>query len=78
MRKPARSFLLNVRRGKVSERERAGELQQDLTELATPSPLPGEPNEARVEEGCSTVASGAFRTRRLGMTAEKRSLCSAP
>lgn len=53
MREPARSFLLNVRRGKVGEQEcltRAGELEQELTALATTSPLPDEPNEARVEE----------------------------
>ena len=53
MREPARSFLLDVRRGKVSEQEcltRAGELEQDLTDLATTSPLPEEPDEVRVEE----------------------------
>ena len=53
MRQPARSFLLDVRRGKVSEQEclrRAGELEQQLTDLATTSPLPDEPNEARVED----------------------------
>lgn len=52
MREPARSFLLDVRRGKVSEQEclaRAVELEQQLTELATTSPLPPEPDEARVE-----------------------------
>jgi hypothetical protein len=45
--------LLDVRRGKVSEQEcltRAGELEQDVTDLATTSPLPEEPNEVRVEE----------------------------
>lgn len=53
MREPARSFLLNVRRGKISEQEcltRAGELEQELTDLATTSPLQDEPNEARVEQ----------------------------
>src|SRR6187399_523700 len=53
MREPDRSFLLDVRRGKVSEHEcltRAGELEQELTDLATTSPLPDEPEEARVEE----------------------------
>jgi uncharacterized protein len=52
-REPARSFLLDVRRGKVSEQEcltQAGELEQDLTDLATTSPLPEEPDEVRVEE----------------------------
>jgi uncharacterized protein len=53
MREPARSFLLDVRRGKVSEQEcltRAGELEQELIDLASTSPLPDEPNEARVGE----------------------------
>lgn len=53
MREPARAFLLDVRRGKVSEQEcltRAGELEQELTDLATTSPLPEEPDEERVEE----------------------------
>jgi len=52
MREPARSFLLDVRRGKVSEQEcltRAGELEQELTDLETVSPLPAEPDESRVE-----------------------------
>ena len=53
MREPARCFLLDVRRGKVGEQEcltRAGELEQALTDLATTSPLPEEPDEVRVEE----------------------------
>lgn len=53
MREPERSFLLDVRRGKISEQEcltRAGELEQELSDLATTSPLPEEPDEARVEE----------------------------
>lgn len=53
MREPARSFLLDVRRGKVSEEEcltRAGELEQDLTDLATTSQLADEPDEVRVEQ----------------------------
>jgi hypothetical protein len=53
MREPARSFLLDVRRGKVSEQDcftRAGELEQELIDLATTSPLPDEPEELRVEE----------------------------
>jgi hypothetical protein len=52
MREPARSFLLDVRRGKVSEQEcfeRAGVLEQELTESIGSSPLPEEPDEARVE-----------------------------
>jgi hypothetical protein len=42
-----------VRRGKVSEQEcltRAGELEQELSDLATISPLAEEPDEARVGE----------------------------
>ncbi len=53
MREPERLFLLNVRRGKVSEQEcltRAGELEQELIDLATTSPLPEEPDEGRVEK----------------------------
>lgn len=52
MREPERSFLLDVRRGKVSEQEcltRAGELEQELSDLATTSPLQKEPDDARVE-----------------------------
>jgi hypothetical protein len=52
MQEPARSFLLDVRRGKVNEQEclaRAGELEQQLTDLAETSPLPPEPEEERVE-----------------------------
>jgi hypothetical protein len=64
MREPARSFLLDVRRGKVNEQDcltRAGELEQELTDLATTSPLPDEPNEPHVEEW----VLGAYR-RRVG------------
>lgn len=53
MREPARSFLLDVRRGKISEQEclaRAAELEDQLTALAMTSPLPPEPEEARVED----------------------------
>lgn len=53
MQEPGRSFLLDVRRGKVSEQEclvRAGELEQQLTDLAATSPLPPEPDEARVKD----------------------------
>jgi hypothetical protein len=53
MREPERSFLLDVRRGKVDEQEcftRATALEQELTALAETSPLPAEPDEARVEK----------------------------
>lgn len=62
MPEPARSFLLDVRRGKVSEQEcltRAGELERELTDLATTSPLPDEPDERRVE----TWMLEAYRSR---------------
>jgi hypothetical protein len=52
MREPERSYLLDVRRGKVSEQDcftRAGQLEQELIDLATTSPLPEEPEEKRVE-----------------------------
>lgn len=52
MLEPDRSFLLDVRRGKVSEPEcleRARELEQQLTHLGTTSPLPAEPDEAHVQ-----------------------------
>ena len=51
MREPAPSFLLDVRRGKVSEQDcltRAGELEQELSDLATVSPLGEEPDDERV------------------------------
>jgi uncharacterized protein len=53
MREPERSVLLDVRRGRIGEQEcltRAGELEQELTDLANSSSLPDEPDEARVEE----------------------------
>ena len=53
MREPERSFLLDVRRGKVSEQDcltRAGILERDLADLATTSPLAEEPDEKRIEE----------------------------
>jgi uncharacterized protein len=53
MREPERSFLLEVRRGRISEQEcltRAGELEQELSDLAAISPLPDQPDEARLEE----------------------------
>src|SRR5215471_6528008 len=52
MREPERSFLLDVRRGKVSEPEcfsKAAELERQLVELETTSPLPEAPDESRVE-----------------------------
>jgi len=53
MREPERSFLLDVRRGRVGEQEcltKAGVLEQELSDLATASPLPEEPDESRVRE----------------------------
>ena len=53
MREPERSYLLDVRRGKVREQEcleRAGELEQELTDLATTSPLPDAPDDEAIEE----------------------------
>jgi predicted nucleotidyltransferase len=52
MREPERSFLLDVRRGKVGEEQcltRAGELEAELAGLATTSRLPAEPEEERVQ-----------------------------
>lgn len=46
------SFLLNARRGHVGEQEcltRAGELEQELTDLATSSPLRDEPDDVHLE-----------------------------
>ncbi len=53
MREPERSYLLDVRRGRISEQEcltRAGELERELAELGATSTLPEAPAEARVEE----------------------------
>jgi hypothetical protein len=53
MREPERSFLLDVRRGKISEQDcltRAGELEQEPCALETTSPLPESPDETHVEE----------------------------
>lgn len=53
MREPDRSYLRDVRLGKVSEQAcltRAGELEQELSNLATTSPLPDEPDESRVSD----------------------------
>jgi hypothetical protein len=53
MREPERSYLLDVRRGKVSEEEcltKASELERELADLEATSALPEAPEEARVEE----------------------------
>jgi len=53
MQEPERSYLLDVRRGKVSEQDcltRAGMLERELSDLATSSPLPEEPEEERLEQ----------------------------
>lgn len=53
MAEPARSHLLDVRRGKVAEPEcftRAGELERELEDLGATSFLPEAPDEARVEK----------------------------
>lgn len=53
MQEPARSFLLEVRRGRVSEHEclaQADALAKQLEVLATTSPLNAEPDEAYVED----------------------------
>jgi hypothetical protein len=60
MREPERSYLLDVRRGKVSEQEcltRAGELERELAELEARSALPEAPEEARVGMGAGCVSS---------------------
>jgi len=52
MREPERSFLLDVRRGKVGEQEcftQAEALERELTALADSSALPESPEEDRVE-----------------------------
>lgn len=62
MREPERAFLLDVRLGKVSEQEclkRADDLERELVDLATTSPLPERPEEAKVEDW----ALGAYRRR---------------
>lgn len=54
MREPARSFLLDVRRGQVSDEERldqTGELEREIIDLPTASPLQQELDEQRVEQG---------------------------
>ena len=50
MREPERSFLLNVRRGRVSEEEcltKAEALERELVDWAMSSPLVEEPDEGR-------------------------------
>ena len=66
MREPERSFLLDVRRGKVDEArclEQAGELERELTALETSSPLPEEPEEARVESWMLDVYRRSWQPR---------------
>jgi hypothetical protein len=70
MREPARSFLVDVRRGKVSEQDcltRAGELERELADLETASPLPEAPDETRVEEW---VLDTYRRTWRMSVNAQ--------
>ena len=58
MREPERSFLLDVRRGKVSEQDcltKAGALERELEDLATSSPLVEEPDEQRVQDWVLTA-----------------------
>ena len=53
MGEPERSFLLDVRRGRVSEQDcfdRASALEAELTSLAATSSLPDHPNVTAVEE----------------------------
>jgi len=53
MREPERSYLLDVRRGKVSEQDcftRAGELERELEDLETAGVLPDAPDDRGVEE----------------------------
>ena len=60
MREPERAYLLDVRRGKVTEQDcftQAEALERELSDLATTSSLPAEPEESRVEEW----ALGAYR-----------------
>jgi uncharacterized protein len=67
MREPERSFLLDVRRGKVSEQDcpaKAGILERELVDLATSSPLIAEPDEQRVQEW--VVAAYRKRWRIIG------------
>ena len=52
MREPERSYLLEVRRGRVTEQEcltKAGVLERELSDLAISSPLPDAPDDTRVE-----------------------------
>lgn len=62
MREPERSYLLDVRRGKIGEQEcltRAGELERELADLETTSPLPDAPEEGPVEEWVLGATDGA-------------------
>ena len=81
MREPARSYLLDVRRGKVTEEEclaRADELEQELTDLRTTSPLPEEPDDLGVEEWVRRLSSTLERARlKVASTVVIRSPCSS-
>jgi hypothetical protein len=64
MREPAPAFLLDVRRGKVTEEQcmtRAGELERELEALATTSVLPDEPEEPKVEQWMLTAYRHQWR-----------------
>ena len=64
MREPERSFLLDVRRGNMSEQEcltRAGVLERELTDLATSSPLPEEPEVMKIEGWVSSAYRRRWR-----------------
>jgi predicted nucleotidyltransferase len=70
MREPERSFLLDVRRGRVSEQEcfaKADLLERELTDLAATGPLADEPDAQRVE----AWVIGAYR-RRWGLDGRSR------
>jgi hypothetical protein len=64
MREPERSFLLDVRRGNVSEEEcltRAEELERQLTDLAATSPLPEQAEETKVQDWVTAVYRRRWR-----------------
>jgi uncharacterized protein len=85
MREPERSFLLDVRRGRVSEQEclaKAESLEHELDDLATTSILRAEPDEQRVEQwvleayrrrwGTRVTHSNGGRSPQLGQSASER------
>jgi predicted nucleotidyltransferase len=64
MQEPERSYLLDVRRGKISEQDcltRAGMLERELSDLGTSSPLPEEPEEERVQKWVLDAYRGRWR-----------------